>query len=159
MRRNPPLRPSNRTPKIGKRLKVAIVRSSFYPDLVGALEGGARAALRAAGIPEGAILSHAVPGSFELPLLCRALAERREVQGIIALGVIIEGETHHAAEIARACTDGLMTVQLATHVPISHGVLFVHSRAQAEARSGRSRNRGTEAAEALLAMLAALAEQ
>ena len=71
------------------------------------------------------------------------------MDGIIALGIIIQGETHHATEIARACTDGLMQVQVQTGVPIAHEVLFVHSRAQAEKRLCK----GAEAAETLLKMI------
>lgn len=134
-------------------LRIAIVRSSFYQELLDALEQGARAALSGAGIADAMITTHTVPGSFEIPLACKFLAEKKGAHGIIALGMIVEGETHHAAEIARACTDGLMQVQLATGTPIAHGVLFVKSLAQAETRCRGDRNRGTEAAAALLAML------
>lgn len=134
-------------------LRIAIIRSSHYHELLGALEQGARSVLQSAGIPNAQISVHTVPGSFEIPLACKLLAEKKGVDGLIALGVIIEGETHHAAEIARACTDGLMQVQLSSSIPIAHGVLFVKSLAQAEARCLGERNRGTEAAEALLGMM------
>lgn len=148
--------PAPRALQHPESLRIAIVRSSRHPALLEALEQGARAVLQSAGIPDAQISVHAVPGSFEIPLACEMLAERKEAQGIVALGVIVEGETHHAGEIARACTDGLMQVQLATGVPIAHGVLFVQSLAQADARCRGERNRGSEAAEALLAMLSFL---
>lgn len=133
--------------------RIVIIRSSYYPELLDALEQGARAALSDAGIADAKIETQVVPGSFEIPLACKFLAEKKGAHGIIALGVIVEGETHHAAEIARACTDGLMQVQLSSGIPIAHGVLFVKSLAQAEARCLGEHNRGAEAAEALIGML------
>jgi 6,7-dimethyl-8-ribityllumazine synthase len=136
--------------------RVAIVRSSYYPELLDSMEEGARRKFRDAGIPDAHIETQIVPGSFEIPLACASIIEKKKVHGIVALGVIIEGETHHAAEIARACTDGLMQVQLNKNIPIAHGVLFVKSLEQAMERAREDHNRGTEAVEALLGMLAVL---
>ena len=133
--------------------KVAIVRSSYYEDLVSSLEAGAKKVLHEGGISEEDIEVTQVPGAFEIPLACKRLLELREVEGIIALGVIIQGETHHAGEIARACTDGLMHLQLKYGIPIVHEVLFVEERRHAEVRCMGEHNKGREAARTLLEML------
>jgi 6,7-dimethyl-8-ribityllumazine synthase len=137
---------------IGERPRVAIVRSSYYPHLVDELESAAREHLSSCGVPAGNIRSIAVPGAFEIPLACQKIAPA--VDGIIAIGVIIQGETHHAEEIARGCTDGLMRVQIQEHIPIAHEVLFVDSPRQAEERCSGEKSRGREAAMTLLKMIA-----
>ena len=136
-------------------LRIAIVRSSFYKDLLVEMEGEARKALKEAGVDEKNIRTVTVPGSFEIPLACKKVIEQGNIDGIVALGIIIQGETHHAAEIARGCTEGLMRVQLKTGVPIVHEVLFVDSRKQAEARVGK----GAEAARTLIEMMKMLEEK
>ena len=132
--------------------KIAIVRSSYYADLVDAMEKSAQEELMSTNIAEGDIQTITVPGSFEIPLACQIVAP--EVDGIVAIGIIIQGETHHAEEIARACTNGLMRVQIETKTPVAHEVLFVDSLKQAEERSLGKNNKGKEAARTLLQMIA-----
>ena len=132
---------------------IAIVRSSYYDNLVSSMEKSAKDVLLRADIPEKKISVTTVPGSFEIPLACRKIAKEGKTDGIIALGIIIQGETHHAEESARACTDGLMKTQLETGIPIAHEVLFVNSKKQAEARSCGKKNKGEEAAHTLLTMI------
>lgn len=135
---------------------IAIVRSSYYEDLLSPLEESARRVLTDANIPEGKIQTMIVPGSFEIPLACQHFLQRKEVQGIIALGVIIQGETFHAGEIARSCTDGLAKLQLEYQVPIAHGVLFCKNLQQAQERCMGKENKGSEAARTVLRMIALL---
>ena len=116
------------------------------------MEEGARRVLKEAGVKD--IVTIAVPGAFEIPLACQRVIEEEKVHGVIALGVIIQGETHHGEEIARACTDGLMQVMLETSVPIVHGVLFTDSLKLAEERALGTVNKGSEVATALLHMIA-----
>ncbi len=134
-------------PAVKNDVTIVIVRSSYYEDLVQSLEDSAHGALKKAGIKK--IESVTVPGSFEIPLACKKVIEDKKVDGIIALGVIVQGETHHAEEVARGCTDGLMQVQLETGVPIAHGVLYVDSIEQGEERRGR----GAEAAITLIKIM------
>lgn len=134
-------------------MRIAIVRSSYYEELLTAMEQSAKAVLQGAGVTEDHIHTVAVPGSFEIPLMCQKLLERKEVDGILALGVIIQGETFHAGEIARACTDGLMQLQLQYAVPIAHEVLYCKTFEQAQERCLGKRNRGEDAAKTLLRML------
>jgi 6,7-dimethyl-8-ribityllumazine synthase len=115
------------------------------------------ALLRAA---EAALAGHEltvvrVPGAFEIPLAVQRLARTKKYAAILALGVIWQGKTEHAREILRAVTDALMRIMLETDVPVMHHVLAVKSDAEARARCfGSKLNRGREAAEAALALLA-----
>lgn len=94
-----------------------------------------------------------VPGAFEIPLQVQRLARTRSYAAILALGVIWQGRTAHAAEILRAVTDALMRISLETDVPVLHQVLAITTEAEAKARClGGKLNRGREAAEAALAM-------
>jgi len=94
-----------------------------------------------------------VPGGFELPLACRWAAQSGHFDAIIALGVVIRGETEHFRLVAESATDGLMRVSLETGVPVLNAVLAVHDAAQADARTGGSHgNRGAEVALAAIQM-------
>ncbi|MFY8215076.1 MAG: 6,7-dimethyl-8-ribityllumazine synthase [Chthoniobacterales bacterium] len=90
-----------------------------------------------------------VPGAFEIPLVVRLLAEKRKYAAILAIGVIIQGETAHAELIAGAITTALLETSLIHHVPVIHEVLLVANPEQARARSHHPElNRGIEAARA-----------
>jgi 6,7-dimethyl-8-ribityllumazine synthase len=130
---------------------VAIVRSSYYDELIQEMEKSARHVLSQAGVRT--VVSVIVPGAFEIPFACTKVIKEKKVSGVIALGIIVQGETHHASEIARACTDGIMQVQLEYSVPIIHEVLFVDSLEQAKARVMGEGNKGSEAATTLLRMM------
>ena len=134
-------------PIVGDKVTIAIVRSSYYEDLIQDMEDSTRDVLTKAGIKK--IETVTVPGSFEIPLACKKVIEEKKVDGIIALGIIVQGETHHAEEVARGCTDGLMQVQVETGVPIAHGVQYVDSVEQAKERV----DRGREAAITLIKMI------
>jgi 6,7-dimethyl-8-ribityllumazine synthase len=137
--------------------RIAIVRSSYYDELVTSMQDAAEGILLEAHIKDIEMIT--VPGAFEIPLTCKKLAEGKEVDGIIAIGIIVQGETHHAGEIARACTDGLMQVQVETNVPIAHEVLFVDAIKQAEERCQGESNKGAEAAKTLLNMISILQKE
>lgn len=94
-----------------------------------------------------------VPGAYEIPLQVQRLAKSKKFDVVIALGVIWQGQTSHAAEIGRAVTDALMRITLDTDVPIIHQVLGLKSDAEARARCmGKKLNRGIEAAHAAIEM-------
>lgn len=121
----------------GKRF--AIVVADFYADLAAQLEDGARRGLRDCGVKDDDVEIVRVPGCFELPLAARRLIERSEVDGVVALGIVIRGETPHFDFVAGECARGIMNVQLATGVPIGFGVLTTNDRAQAEERADPAR--------------------
>jgi 6,7-dimethyl-8-ribityllumazine synthase len=129
----------------GKRF--AVVVADFYADLAAQLEDGARRGLRDCGVAEDAIEIVRVPGCFELPLAARRLIVEGNVDGVVALGIVIRGETPHFDYVAGECARGIMDVQLATGVPIGFGVLTTDNRAQAEERADPARgDKGYEAA-------------
>lgn len=157
MARSGPPPPAPRLEHPGVRM--AAVVAGFHRELAERLLEGARARLREAGLPEGHLEDHWVPGAFELPLAARSLALRRRYAAIVALGVVIRGETAHFDHICHAAATGLTAVGLETGVPCAFGVLTTEDRAQAEARSGGDKgNAGSDAADAAVVMANLLAE-
>ena len=144
--------PSPPLPALPPHTKIAIVRSSWHEELTRSMEEGAKRILSEAGVHD--VMTLIVPGAFEIPLACQKVIRENRMAGVVALGVIIQGQTHHAGEIARACTDGIMHVMLETGIPIAHGVLFTDSLAHAEARALGISNKGSDVATTLLRMVA-----
>jgi 6,7-dimethyl-8-ribityllumazine synthase len=129
----------------GKRF--AIIVADFYEDLAAQLEDGARRGLRDCGVDEDSIDVVRVPGCFELPLTARRLIDDGRLDGVVALGVVIRGDTPHFEYVAGECARGIMDVQLMTSTPIGFGVLTTDNRAQAEERADPARgDKGYEAA-------------
>ena len=129
----------------GKRF--AIVSARFYADLADWLEDGARRGLRDCGVSDGDVELVPVPGCFEIPLVARRLIVGGELDGVVALGVVIRGDTPHFDYVAGECARGIMSVQLATGVPIGFGILTTENLAQAEERADPKRlDKGHEAA-------------
>ncbi len=114
------------------------------------LRKGARSFLEQSGIPSANISDHPVAGSFEIPLIGKLLADAGAVDALIGLGIIVEGETHHARLLADATAAGMMRIQLEQGMPFAFEVLYVDELAQAVARSAASGNKGEEAAYAVL---------
>jgi 6,7-dimethyl-8-ribityllumazine synthase len=142
----------------GRGKRVAVVSASFYADLSAWLEDGARRALDACGVASDARTFTRVPGCFELPLAARLLIDTGRYDAVVALGVVVRGDTPHFEYVAGECARGIMDVQLATRVPIGFGVLTTETLAQAEERADPARgDKGFEAAVAALAVLAAVA--
>jgi 6,7-dimethyl-8-ribityllumazine synthase len=135
--------------------KFAIVVARFYADLSAWLEDGARRGLRASGIAADAIHVVDVPGCFELPVAARRLISGGTYDGIVALGVVVRGETPHFDFVAGECARGIMNLQLTTGVPIGFGVLTTNTLEQAQERADPARgDKGYEAAVAAAAVLA-----
>jgi 6,7-dimethyl-8-ribityllumazine synthase len=157
MARHGPPPPAPRLEHPGVRM--AAVVAGFHRDLSEMLLEGARTRLREAGLPEGHLEDTWVPGAFELPLAARSMALRRRYSAVIALGVVIRGETAHFDHICSAASSGLMRVGLDTGVPCAFGVLTTEDRAQAEARAGGDKgNAGSDAADAAVVMANLVAE-
>ena len=136
----------------GKRF--AIVSARFYPELADWLEDGARRALHDCGLGPEDIEVFAVPGCFELPLAASRLIAGEGFDGIVALGVVIQGETPHFDFVAGECARGIMNVALATGTPIGFGVLTTNTLAQAQERADPKRgDKGYEAAIAAATLL------
>jgi len=141
-----------------QRRSVAIVASQYNPEYVEGLCAHAQSEL-AALLPDSTVQRFNVPGAFEIPLLVQEVAERGSFAAIIALGVIIEGETQHARLIGDAVTHALLDLSLRHRVAVIHEVLLLENEAQAKARCLEDgMNRGTEAARSAVRMIQALAE-
>ena len=136
----------SRPRQIGARRSFAIVASQYNSEYVNGLVDHTRRELEAISATF-TISVYEVPGAFEIPVVVQEVASRGNVDAIIALGVIIEGQTQHAALIASAVTQGLQQISLAQRLPVIHEVLLVKNEEQAKARClGEDINRGTEAA-------------
>jgi 6,7-dimethyl-8-ribityllumazine synthase len=136
----------------GRRFAIAGAR--FYPELAEQLLDGAKRALYDCGVDDDGIEYFKVPGCFELPLACRRLIETDRFDAIVALGVVVRGETPHFDFVAGECARGIMDVTLATGVPIGFGVLTTETLAQARERAaGDGGDKGYVAAIAAATML------
>ena len=136
----------------GKGKKFAIVISRINEFISTKLLEGCLDTLARHGAEDKAQDVIWVPGAFEIPLLVKAAAESKRYQSILALGVILEGETAHADLIARGVTQALLDISLANRLPVIHCVLLLQNEEQAKARCLASKgNRGTEAAQSAVA--------
>ncbi|KAI6249654.1 6,7-dimethyl-8-ribityllumazine synthase [Erysiphe necator] len=124
-------------PLDGARLRIAIVHARWNTPIIGALVAGAKSSLLATGVYEQNIDIHSVPGSWELPIACSKICSSYPFpDALIAIGVLIKGETMHFEYIANSVSQGLMKVQLEKNVPIIFGLLTVLNQEQAEIRAG-----------------------
>ena len=146
---------SHGAPKIAidaSGIKVSVLVTSWHEEITGGLLAGAERALRAAGNNDYKVIR--VPGAFELPLAAQ-LAINSGAEVVIALGVVIQGETPHFDYVCDAATSGLTRVQIDTSVPIGFGLLTVSNEKQALDRAGlpgSKEDKGAEAVEAAITM-------
>jgi len=137
----------------GRGKRCAIIVARYYDKLAAWLEDGARRAMRECGVAETDIVSYDVPGCFELPLAAQRIAAALPLDAMVALGIVVRGDTPHFEYVAGECARGLMTVQLETTVPIGFGILTTETMAQAEERADPARgDKGYEAAIAALSV-------
>ena len=138
----------------GKGRRIAIVAARFTQDVTQILVDDAVRGLRAQGVDEKDITIAWVPGSFELPLTCEEFARSGSVDGVIALGCVIRGETTHYDYVCDGATRGILETGMRHRIPVIFGVLTTEDRAQALARADGSKcHKGTECAEAVLTMI------
>lgn len=128
-------------------LKLGVVSTRWNDSITDALLTGALEAIEDSGGKRDRVDHFRCPGAFELPLTAARMIEARNYDGIIALGVVIRGETPHFEFVAGAATDGLSALAVNSGVPIGFGLLTVDSQEQALARAGKGvENKGWEAA-------------
>ena len=130
----------------GTGMRFGIVCATFNFDIVDALRRGAVRGFTAHGVRETDIVTHWVPGAFELPLAAKALASTGSVDGVIALGAVIRGDTPHFEYVSGEAASGLQRAALDTGVYVAFGVLTVNTMEQALERCADSDNKGEEAA-------------
>lgn len=136
--------------------RVAIVAAQWHPKVTDALVAGAIRALDASGVTDYTVIR--VPGSFELPV-ASLHAAKNGYDAVIALGVVIRGDTPHFEYVCQAATEGLMQVGVTTGIPIGFGVLTCDNDPQALDRAGLPDSRedkGYEATQAALSTLVAI---
>jgi len=112
-------------------IKVAIVRARFNSVITEKMAINSEKRLKELGVQN--IINHTVPGSFEIPFACNKLLDT-DIDGIIAIGCLIKGETDHYKYIAENTVYGIQKVSLEKNKPIIFGVLTVNNIDQAEAR-------------------------
>lgn len=131
----------------GKGFKIGIVVSEWNTGITKALCDGAISTLKKCGVKERNIIVKSVPGSFELPLAAQFMAEYTDVDGVICLGCVIQGETRHFDFICQGVTNGIMKLNLKFDIPVVFGVLTTNTLEQAQDRAGgKHGNKGDEAA-------------
>ena len=135
--------------------KIAIVVASWNEDITESLYEGAVHSLVASGIKKGNIIRKDVPGSFELSLGSLWMAERKDIDAVICLGCVIQGDTPHFDYICQAVAYGITEAGLKTRKPVIFGVLTTLNKQQAlERAGGKFGNKGEEAAITAMEMLA-----
>jgi len=134
-------------------LKFGILVSEWNPEITESMGNAAKSTLLEHGVKEEDILYKYVPGSFELSLGAQYMAEYTDVDAIICLGCVIQGETRHFDFVCKAVTDGVNEVGLKYNIPVGFGVLTTQNQQQAIDRAGgKHGNKGVEAAGAAIKM-------
>jgi 6,7-dimethyl-8-ribityllumazine synthase len=132
---------------LGKGLKFGVVVSRFNEFITRKLLDGAQDALLRHGVIEEDIDIAWVPGSFEIPLAAKQLAQTKRYDAVICLGTVVRGATPHFDYIAAEVTKGIAKVGLDAGLPISYGIITADTLEQAIERAGtKAGNRGFDAA-------------
>ncbi|MDH7601684.1 MAG: 6,7-dimethyl-8-ribityllumazine synthase [Armatimonadota bacterium] len=134
-------------------LKFGIVASRFNEFITQKLLDGALDALRRHGASEEAVEVAWVPGSFEIPLVAKKMAESGRYDAVICVGAVIRGSTPHFEYIAAEVTKGIAQASLTTGVPVIYGVITTDTLEQAIERAGtKAGNKGFAAGESAIEM-------
>lgn len=143
----------------GEGRRVAVVASRFNGRIVDLLLSGAVDCLRRHGVAAGDLAVVRVPGAFEIPLALEELAAAGGWDALVALGVVIRGETPHFDYVCREAARGISRVSRAHRLPVGFGLLTCDTSEQAQERAGgKAGNKGWEAAQAALEMANLAAE-
>ena len=135
------------------KAKVAIISASWHPEICADLVAGAMRALEAAHVKK--IKTIYVPGSFEIPLAAQKAFEKG-YDAVVAVGLVLKGDTPHFDYVCQGVTQGVIDVQLKWSKPIGYGVLMCENLEQAIDRCGRARSnedKGFDSAIAALRLL------
>ena len=142
---------------IGENMKVAIVAARFNEFITGKLISGAMDALVRHGVPEENVDLIWVPGAFEIPLLAKMAAKKKEYDAVICLGAVIRGSTPHFDYVCSEVSKGVAQVSMQEEKPVIFGVVTTDSIEQAIERAGtKSGNKGFEAGMAAIEMIQVL---
>ena len=120
----------------GHGLKIGVAVARFNQFITARLLEGARAALARQGVADDDITVSSVPGSFEVPLVAKKMAESGRFDAVVCLGAVIRGETDHYEHVAGQAARGIAEAGLTSGVPVIFGVLTTDTIEQAIGRSG-----------------------
>ena len=138
-----------------RKMRFGIVVSDWNREVTWSLMKGAKKTLKKHGTPDNNIIIKHVPGSFELTLGAQFLAEYDDLDAVICLGCVIQGETPHFTYICQSVSQGITQLNLEYNVPFIFGVLTTLNQQQAVDRSGgKLGNKGDEAAVTAIKMAA-----
>ena len=138
----------------GAHFRVGIVVSEWNEEITTGLLNGAIQVLNEAGLTGDQCPIAHVPGAFELPLGAQQLCKNSDIDGVLAFGVVIQGETRHFDFVCSGATHGLMDVMLKYDKPVGFCLLTDNTEQQSLDRAGgKHGNKGTEAMVAVLQML------
>lgn len=144
---------------VASGLRFGIVAGRFNSFVSEHLVNGAIDAIVRHGGKRGDITLVRVPGSFEIPLTCKRLAESGKFDALIAVGAVIRGSTSHYDYVCNEMAKGISSVSLSSGVPIGFGVITTDNIEQAIERSGcKAGNKGAEAALAAIEMASLMKE-
>ena len=132
------------------KAKVAIISASWHPEICADLVAGAMRALEAAHVKK--IKTIYVPGSFEIPLAAQKMFEKG-YDAVVAVGLVLKGDTPHFDYVCQGVTQGVIDVQLKWSKPIGYGVLMCENLEQAIDRCGRAGSKEDKGFDSALAAL------
>ncbi len=136
------------------QLKVALIVARFNSVITQAMKNSALQTFAEFGLSPQNCTVIEVAGAYEIPFMALKAKEHLNVDGILALGAVIRGDTPHFDYVCQGVTNGCMSAQLQMDCPISFGVITVNTLKQAKERSGKNdQNKGRETALALLETL------
>ncbi len=139
-----------------KALRIAVVTARFNEEITSKLEDGAFDLLEEFGAE---ILSVKVPGAVEIPIAIQALLDTKKIDGVVALGCVIRGDTSHYDYVCQSVERGCSELMLQYKKPIGFGILTTENEEQANARAGGVHgNKGYEAAQVVVEMIGLLKE-
>ena len=133
----------------GAGLKVGVVMARFNIDICEGLLSACTAELKKLGVAAEDITIATVPGALEIPLVLQTMAQRGDIDALVALGAVIRGETYHFEVVSNDSCRAVMEVQLDTGVPIANGILTCEDDDQALARM---QQKGADCAQAAVEM-------
>lgn len=134
--------------------RFAIVVAEWNDDITEPLYEGAYNALRKLGVKKSGIIRKNVPGTFELTLGALWMAEQKNIDAVICIGCVIQGDTPHFDYICQSVSYGITEVNIKTRKPVIFGVLTTLNKKQAlERAGGKLGNKGEEAAVTAVKML------
>ncbi|MEX1010776.1 MAG: 6,7-dimethyl-8-ribityllumazine synthase [Balneolaceae bacterium] len=137
-----------------KRVRVGVVAARWNSMITEPMLEGALSALAAKGIDKENIKVVRCPGSYEIPLACKYLLDHLDLDGVIAIGAVIRGETSHFDYVCDAVNRGVLQLNLEYGKPVAFGVLTTDTVEQAMKRAGKEYgNKGAEAALAMCEMI------